>query len=188
MMQHSYLSVNRVLVPLVLVLAVVLTLRLFGVFTQKVTDNAISPVTKQESGEATAKQPSPVKSQPASSIPTVSALDTRTLLNNFGKETQVIGIPTHIEYTRPKSNPDQTWACIFFNNNSSEALSPGFSANQSPWDFLPYFRIIVKPGVMDNYAMSLLLNENITLKGTIDYYCGTPTIYLTSPEQITRTE
>ena len=188
MMQHNYLSVNRVMVPLVLVLAVALTLRLTGAFPTKVSDTAVPPAAPQGNETATPKQLLPDKAQTAPAVPLISALDTGALLRNAGKEIQVTGVPTHIEYTRPQSNPGQTWACIFFNQNSSEALSPGFSANQSPWDFLPYFRIIVKPGVMDRYAMSLLLNENITLKGTVDYYRGTPAIYLTSPEQISKVE
>lgn len=179
---------NRIIVPLVLILGVVLFFRLTGSFVPVNTVASNISVKAQDNKPASATQQIPDTPSTISQIRQVSALDTAQLLNFVEQEVEVRGTPTHIEYTRPKSNPEETWACLFFNENGSADIFPGYTANQSPWDYMPYFKIIVKPYIMDRYSMSLLLNCNISCTGIIDYYIGAPVIILKFSDQIKITD
>ena len=97
--------------------------------------------------------PRAVTQAPVEMVPALSAIsESSALLKYLGKKVDVSGVVTHIEYTSPRASPGEKWACIFFNENGAEGVAPGYTANQSPWDFMAYFRAIVKPENMDKLS------------------------------------
>ncbi len=188
------MTVNKILVLVVILLAILLPLRLSGAFGrlsatpyQPPPKNSVPPALSSSAPPA-ASEASPDEKpyqpiDPYAAAPTLSALDSQVLLKYYGKDVKIEGQVTHIEYISLYYSPAEQWACIFFNTDGMTAVIPG-SYGGSPWDFASYFRIIVKPGIMDSTSIYSLVNENITVRGTLDLYRGSPVIYLDSPDNI----
>jgi hypothetical protein len=91
---------------------------------------------------------------PQIELPTISAMDTETLLNNRGKEVQVEGDVTYVSSWLPDRFSGQgttrPWTFIFFMKNIWEGYAdnanPGGTCATECWrDYTRYFRAIIKP-------------------------------------------
>lgn len=142
---------------------ILLTLLIIGIGCVPQTTPAASAVPDTQFGQTHALSTSenkPIAGMsiefPALSVETIPSLSTmmesNELLKYRDKTVEITGVITHIEYTWPRSNPSDRWACLFYNTSSNEGLSPGYTANQSPWDYVPYFRAIIKQQYMYQFS------------------------------------
>jgi hypothetical protein len=147
----SYLRTPKVLYLMALALMVLLTACIHVAAPVATKPSAVTEnKTYSQQNDAVSK---PLTQAPVEITPALSATDeSNKLIKYIGKKVEVTGIVTHIEYTHPRVSPGEKWACLFFNDNGTEGLTTGYTANQSPWDYMPYFRAIVKPENMDKFA------------------------------------
>jgi len=116
---------------------------------------------------------------PQIELPTISALDTETLLNNKGKEVQVEGDVTYVSSWLPDRFSGQgttrPWTFIFFMKNIWEGYAdnanPGGTCGTECWrDYTRYFRAIIKPDYFPQFYA--YLPDGYVINGQMPFVRG----------------